>query len=202
MIDDLDDDDPAVVAFLREVARTEDSPDDEAPEQLGKFRIERLLGAGSMGAVYEAVDETLGRAVAIKVMRRQSDAARERFLEEARAAAAVAHPNLVAVHEVGEADGRAYIAMELVRGRTLRGVRGDRQTVLQIANAIAAAHTAGIVHRDLKPDNIMLGDDGRIRVLDFGIAKAEGSPMTGAGTPRYMSPEQAKGGAVDARSDV
>jgi serine/threonine-protein kinase len=202
MLDDLDDDDPAVVAFLREVARTDDSPDDDAPERLGKFRIVRPLGTGSMGAVFEAVDETLGRAVAIKVMRKQSDAARERFLQEARAAAAVSHGNLVAVHEVGEADGRAYIAMELVRGRTLRGLRGDRGVVQQIADGIAAAHAAGIVHRDLKPDNIMLGDDGRVRVLDFGIAKAEGSPMTGAGTPRYMSPEQAGGGTVDARSDV
>ncbi|MGE5186026.1 MAG: protein kinase domain-containing protein, partial [Acidobacteriota bacterium] len=214
-----EDDDPDAEAFLREVARIDDLPPPEHAlepgDQLGRFRVVARLGQGSMGAVYEAEDETLGRRVAIKVMRRASEDARRRFVQEARATAAVAHPNLVTIHEVGEAEGRAFIVMERVRGDTLRKARlarGEAEDVIgQIARGLAAAHAAGIVHRDLKPDNVMISETGQAKVLDFGIAKwlADGSdavPMTGTGvvvgTPSYMSPEQARGGTIDARSDV
>ncbi|HUS26904.1 MAG TPA: protein kinase [Kofleriaceae bacterium] len=217
-VDDADSD-----AFLREVARVDDlpPPDGElrAGDRLAHFVIGARLGAGSMGAVYEARDEKLGRTVAIKVMRRTTDEARARFLQEARAAAAVSHPNLVTVHEIGEDAGRAFIVMERIRGKTLRGVRASsaREAVdllTAIAAGLAAAHAAGVVHRDLKPDNVMRTEDGAIKVLDFGIARltddsalAIGTPpMTGTGlivgTPSYMSPEQAAGEPVDARSDI
>jgi eukaryotic-like serine/threonine-protein kinase len=222
-------DDPRADAFLREVARIDDlpPPTGELPPgaRLGRFSIVSRLGAGAMGAVYEAKDETLGRTVAIKLMRRTSDEARRRFVQEARAAAAVSHPNLITVHEVGEADGRAFIVMEHIRGKTLRAYlagnppKPEAQRIMRdIARGVAAAHAAGIVHRDLKPDNVMIAADGTVKVVDFGIARvASGSgdggalavtdmAMTGTGaivgTPSYMSPEQAMGQPVDARSDV
>lgn len=200
-------------AFLREVARIDDLPplDDELKpgDQLAHFTIGARLGAGSMGAVYEAVDDKLGRTVAIKIIRRTNDMARARFLQEARAAAAVSHRNLVTVYEVGEASGRSFIVMERIRGKTLRGIRGDMEMVRAIADGLAAVHAAGIVHRDLKPDNVMLADDGTVKLLDFGIARigtSSAERMTGSGmvvgTPSYMSPEQANAGETDARSDV
>ena len=227
---DVDDEedvaDPEADAFLQQVARIDDlpAPDGELRrgDRLAHFVIGAKLGAGAMGAVYDARDDKLGRTVAIKVMRRASDDARARFLQEARAAAAVAHPNLVTVHEIGEASGRAFIVMERIRGTTLRGVRAVDDEALVIVRAIAAglgaAHAAGIVHRDLKPDNVMRTEDGTIKILDFGIARiapdeglavgtpAATPPMTGTGvivgTPSYMSPEQALGRPVDARTDI
>jgi len=221
-------DDPQADAFLRRLARVDDLPPPDGElrtgDRLARFAIVRRLGAGGMGAVYEAKDETLGRAVALKVMRRASDEARRRFVQEARAAAAVSHPNLIVVHEVGEAEGRAFIVMELIRGRTLRAVmaggagQGEAIRIIQqVARGVAAAHAAGIVHRDLKPENVMLREDGSVVVLDFGVARlatgggdgaraATALAVTGTGvvvgTPQYMSPEQALGIEVDARSDV
>jgi eukaryotic-like serine/threonine-protein kinase len=199
----------------------------EVGETLAHFRVVSKLGRGGMGVVFAAEDTKLRRTVALKVLPRQDDESRrQRFLREARAAAAVTHPNIAAVYEVGESGGRPFIAMEYVRGKSLRarleeGPIGPAEALRlarEIARGVAAAHGAGIVHRDLKPDNVMLADDGSVKVLDFGLAKTGGSgpvdeeqetasaslSVAGQvlGTPSYMSPEQAKGGQVDARSDV
>jgi serine/threonine protein kinase len=188
-----------------------------------------------MGEVYRARDLRLGREVAIKVLpaeRMADEGRRRRFVQEARAASALSHPNIVTIHEIDSADGVDFIVMEYVPGKTLdtliprRGMRlGEALRIaIPIADAVARAHAAGIVHRDLKPANVVVGSDGAVKVLDFGLAKLvaqedAGSPEdeTGtengaagplsrpgkvAGTAGYMSPEQARGGKVDARSDV
>ncbi len=200
------------------------------PDRVGPYRVHGLLGSGGVGVVYEAEDEGLGRMVAVKVLRDASPANVGRFRREARAMGRVNHPNVATVYDVGESEGRGYIAMELVRGGTLREWirRGPTwaqllATLRQAGEGIAAAHAAGLVHRDFKPDNVLVGDDGRARVVDFGLAKhhAEASPerlfdrellareladakitRTGAlmGTPAYMAPEQFLGQG-DARSD-
>jgi serine/threonine-protein kinase len=193
-----------------------------AGSHVGGFRIESRLGAGGMGVVYEAEDEKLRRRVALKVIgfgAEHATDARRRFMREARAAAAVNHPNVATVYEVGEADGEIYIAMELVVGTTLRaklsegGLTIDEvlETSRQIARGLARAHDRGVVHRDLKPENVMVGE--LVKVLDFGLARiddnvspevASTATLQGeiAGTPGYMAPEQTTGGAVDARTDV
>ncbi|MGE0359595.1 MAG: protein kinase [Vicinamibacterales bacterium] len=195
-------------------------------QHLGHYRIVRQIGAGGMGVVYEAEDTTLGRQVALKVLPPGLAAdgdRRQRFAREAKAVAALNHPNIVTLHSVEEAGGVHFITMELVKGRTLaellprRGLSLDRFFALAIplADAVSAAHQQGIAHRDLKPANVMVGDDGRLKVLDFGLAKgmdgagdvagptqsATGAGLT-IGTPAYMSPEQAQGEHVDTRSDI
>ncbi len=206
---------------------------DPAPSRIGPFRVIAPLGQGGMGVVYRAEDETLRRVVALKLLpdASGSDERRQRFLREARSAAAITHPNVATVYQVGEADGRVYIAMELVAGENLRErmARGrlDLETAkdlaTQIARGLAAAHEQGIVHRDLKPENVMITPDGVVKLLDFGLAKtALESPASGKteaalaktetlvtsdegrimGTPEYMSPEQALGAPLDVRSDV
>src|SRR5215210_1809424 len=199
--------------------------------QLAHYRIERLLGSGGMGEVYLAHDTKLGRQVALKVLSAQlaSDPdRRERFEREARAAAALNHPNIVTIHSVEEADGVHFLTLEVVDGETLAdkivpgGMPLDRVLTLAIplADAVGAAHQRGITHRDLKPANVMITSDGRVKVLDFGLAKvkeevraAEDAMMPTAvagltgegrivGTVAYMSPEQAEGKTVDQRSDV
>ena len=193
------------------------------PERVGRFRIERPLGAGGMGVVYAAIDERLGRRVALKILRpevSQDDEQRRRLLWDARAASALTHPNIVCVYEAGEDGGTDYVAMELVPGSTLAEVIArdtvERATMLtyavQIASALEAAHAAGLVHRDLKPGNVMITSEGVAKLLDFGMAKSvTGIPDTNApstiegrvaGTVPYMSPEQAGGEAIDARSDI
>ncbi len=193
---------------------------------LGRYRIEERIGAGGMGAVYRATDETLRRTVAIKVLAddvAENAETRGRFLREARLAASLTHPCVAAVYDVGESDdGHVYIAMELVPGKSLRQrlVDGalDVPTAVHVAKeitrALVAAHGLGIVHRDLKPDNVMLGEDRSVKVLDFGLAKTSASEdgpapssfVTQAdrvlGTPGYMAPEQAAGRTVDARADL
>jgi non-specific serine/threonine protein kinase len=195
---------------------------------VGRFEVLGRLGAGGMGEVYLARDPRLGRRVALKVLPPElaQDAERvRRFEQEARAASALNHPNVCTIHDIGETeDGRTFIAMEHVQGQTLRQrlasgplpVAGALSAARQAAEALAAAHRAGIVHRDIKPENLMLREDGYLKVLDFGLAKlleapdgaaAEPGPaqtVTGAvmGTVRYMSPEQARGLPVDARTDV
>jgi len=190
-------------------------------DRFAHFTVLGRLGEGGMGIVYRARDEKLGRAVALKVLPPEFEAdetKRGRFLREARVAAAVTHPNLATVYEIGESEGRIFIAMELVEGRPLRALLGERSlpvgTVLhlmtQTAAGVAKAHAAGIVHRDLKPENILVSDDGHVKVLDFGLAKRPGDVMlvTGTGegmllgTPAYMPPEQAHGQPVTAASDV
>ncbi|NEE44080.1 serine/threonine protein kinase, partial [Streptomyces sp. SID8455] len=182
----------------------------------GRYRLVGLLGAGGMGQVWRAVDERLGRTVAVKVLARPEDKALVLRLDsEARAAAALSDPHVVAVHDVGEAPVNGirvvYLVMELVEGRSLGEVLAEGLPAVgdvmawggQICRGLHAAHRAGVVHRDIKPANILLTADGRVKVCDFGIARradALGHPLTGTGavigTPSYMSPEQARGDAV------
>ncbi|MEO7272292.1 MAG: protein kinase [Vicinamibacterales bacterium] len=188
---------------------------------LGHYRVTSQLGAGAMGAVYEARDDRLGRSVAIKVIlaAHQDEDGRKRFLREAQAASALNHPNIVTVHEVGRDGDLDFMVMERIAGRTLREAIGSSglplRTALeyaaQIAGALAAAHDAGLVHRDLKPGNIMVTPRGLVKVLDFGLAVPTAASESSAtvtsqgfvaGTVAYMSPEQAQGQTVDARSDV
>src|SRR5262249_52729347 len=198
---------------------------DRAGSRLGGYEIRKRLGAGGMGEVYRARDLRLGRDVALKGLPQESasDPARvRRFEREARAAAALNHPNIVTVYEVGSVDAVAYIAMELVEGRTLRELVAQGPLPLktaldlacQVANGLAQAHEAGIVHRDLKPENVMLSKDGVAKIVDFGLAKrmAVEADATSAettlthegsivGTVSYMSPEQAAGQPVGFHSD-
>ncbi len=193
-------------------------------ERLAHFKVLRELGQGGMGVVYVALDEKLERRVALKVLPAtltQDPERRARFLREARAAAAVLHPKIATVFEIGDSGEQLYIAMELVEGQPLRSVLTSGRITLgralgiarDVAAALASAHAAGVVHRDLKPENVMITPDGTAKLLDFGIAKALASEnaagadaitQTGQilGTPGYMSPEQATGQASDARADV
>jgi len=194
--------------------------------RFGPYEILALLGAGGMGVVYRARDARLNRDVALKVLApgMAGDAGRlQRFEQEARAAATLNHPNVMAVFDLGVEDGTPYIVSELLEGQTLRDllaggaltVRTATTLAVQIAHGLAAAHAKGIVHRDLKPENVFVTADGRAKVLDFGIAKmaaASGdettrlSPGTMAGqvlgTVGYMAPEQVRGDAVDHRADI
>ena len=191
---------------------------------IGHYIVTSQLGAGAMGAVYEATDDRLGRAVAIKVMLadRPDGEDRQRFVREAQAASALNHPNIVTVHEAGRDGDIDFIVMERIAGKTLSDViRSSRlplrkvlEYAAQIAGALAVAHDAGLVHRDLKPGNIMVTPRGLVKVLDFGLAvqatpsafaatvTSLGSPAGTAGTLSYMSPEQSEGKPVDSRSDV
>ena len=193
-----------------------------APGSIAHYSLLSPLGAGGMGEVFLARDERLGRDVAIKLLPRDAASAPqaiERFRREARAASAISHPNIITVFDVGEVDGIWYLAMELVRGRTLAEDRGTPWPIAQAADvlaqgatALAAAHEAGIVHRDIKPANIMVRHDGYVKVLDFGIARLanterhDAAPLTEPGkvigTLTYLSPEQATGESVEAPSDV
>jgi len=202
--------------------------------ELGHFSLLEKIGEGGMGRVYKARDKRLDRFVAVKLLAeaRSTDAGRRaRFVQEAKAASALNHPNIVTIHEIGEQDGQTYIVMELVDGKPLNELiprKGMRLTealciAAQVAGALTAAHAAGIVHRDLKPANIMVDAHGHAKVLDFGLAKLSApAAATGAdeatrtlaadqpvseegvivGTVPYMSPEQVEGKPVDARSDI
>lgn len=186
-------------------------------ETFERYEIESLIGRGGVGEVYRAVDTRLRRKVALKVLRpdREHPDAIARLFREARAAAVLTHPNTVAIHDIGEAEGICYIVMELVTGQPLLAYVGDERVpaarklswLVDVARALSAAHKAGIVHRDVKPSNVMVSDDGSVKVLDFGLAKplAPVSFRTGhgqvVGTPRYMAPEQLAGAMVDARTD-
>ena len=194
----------------------------EGLTRLAHYEIVSAIGAGGMGEVFRARDLKLGRDVAIKVMHKgfasKPDRMR-RFEREARAAAALNHPNIATIYEVGDHDGIPFISMELVEGRTLRELLRERRLfarevlhlATQIAGALGKAHAAGIVHRDLKPGNLMVTSDGHVKILDFGLAKLladdseSGSEITDegsvVGTVEYMSPEQALAGPVDGRSD-
>jgi outer membrane protein assembly factor BamB/predicted Ser/Thr protein kinase len=226
--------DAAFDALLRQIADADDveGAGDEplAPgDRFGHFEVVAQLGRGGMGIVYLAHDVALHRHVALKVLHPAfagDPDRRRRLLREARAAAAVSHPNIAAVHEVGEVDGRVFVAMEHVEGESLRAwmarsrPRPSEAAAIakQILAGLGAAHTAGLIHRDLKPDNVMLARDGSVRLLDFGLAKrsergrrtARPDELTSLvtraghvlGTPAYMSPEQAVGDPVDHRSDL
>ena len=197
--------------------------------QIGTYRILEKLGQGGMGEVYKAEDTRLRRIVAIKALRSDqypTEQTRLRFLQEARAASTLNHPNIVQVHELESQGGADYIVMEFISGRALARILAERRLSLdealefatQIASALSAAHAAGIVHRDIKPGNIVVNEAGVAKVLDFGLAKltessvaadettATVSPQTVKGdthgTAAYMSPEQAQGKFVDSRSDI
>jgi len=185
----------------------------------GPYRIVREIGRGGMGVVYEAEDTRLRRPVALKALPSEyttDPVRRERLTREARAAAALTHPVIATIFALDELDGALYLVSELVRGQTLREelakgpVAGERllSTLIDLASGLAAAHEAGIVHRDFKPDNIVRCTDGRVKILDFGLARAPAAEprltQTGLalGTPGYMPPEQLTGQDVDARTDV
>jgi len=199
--------------------RNNESSDNLQPGTLvSHYTIVEKIGEGGMGEVYLANDSRLRRQVALKFLpgRFVSDEEfKKRFMREAHTAAAVSHPNIVTIHDVEVFRGRPFIVMEYVEGHSIKARLRERELsldeivdfALQIARALERAHGAGIVHRDLKSDNILLTDDGRVKVLDFGLAKAEHDEnltQTGTvmGTVAYMSPEQARGGVVDQRSDL
>jgi eukaryotic-like serine/threonine-protein kinase len=243
LLDDTARSDPALAADVRSLLDAHDSGEwlerpawalapelmvDPAPalqpgSQAGPYRIEREIGRGGMGIVYEAEDTRLRRRVALKALPApyaRDPIRRERLTREARAAAALAHPNIATVHALDEIDGTLYLVSELVRGETLRDEirRGPlaagrlRATLAELSGGLAAAHAAGIVHRDFKPENLIRCADGRVKILDFGLARTTDpaavteQALTEAGvalgTPGYMAPEQLAGGHVDARADV
>ena len=201
-------------------------------EVVARYRVLDELGTGGMGVVYRAEDLTLRREVALKLLPPSATAgAVDRFLREARAAAALNHPNICTIFDAGEHEGRPYIAMELLGGQTLKqrleaglpSVTDVLDLTIQIADGLAAAHAKGIVHRDIKPANVSVSADGRVKILDFGLAKLvpeldAGDPeaaetvlqdlthltdqATVVGTIAYMSPEQARGDALDTRTDL
>src|SRR5882724_3382964 len=199
--------------------------------KLGPYEIQSPIGAGGMGEVYRARDPRLGRDVAIKVLpvsfAADTDRLR-RFEQEARAVAALNHPNILAIYDIGTREGAPFIISELLEGESLRKrlsggalpVRKAIEYAVQMAHGLAAAHEKGIVHRDLKPENIFVTRDGRIKILDFGLAKLTqpeetkgqqtGMPTATAGTEPgvvmgtlgYMAPEQVRGKPADVRSDI
>src|SRR5580765_2050278 len=218
---------PGVVA----TEMLEQAPNQLIPEQrIDHYQIVSLLGAGGMGEVYLAKDDTLRRQVALKLLplRFPQDPFRvRRFEKEARAASGLNHPNIVTIHQIGEVDGTHFIVTEFIEGRTLRrrmmvGRMSPAEALdvaMQVASALESAHAAGIIHRDIKPENIMLRPDGLVKVLDFGLAKlneradpeqrdaeaatsflVQTEPGLVMGTAAYMSPEQARGIEVDART--
>jgi serine/threonine protein kinase/Tol biopolymer transport system component len=214
---------PAIDTLAQDIAS--DGRSLRPGERVGVYRVERLLGSGGSGEVWRAHDERLGRDVAIKVLLPHfaADADRmRRFAQEARAAGALNHANIVAVYDVGEHGGAPFLVTECLDGESLRkrlesgplSVDDTLPIAVQIAHGLAAAHARGFVHRDLKPDNVFLRADGCVKILDFGLAKLhrpkEGGiagtahTLTGAiaGTPPYMAPEQVRGEAVDGRSDI
>ncbi len=197
--------------------------------KLGPYEIQSLVGAGGMGEVYRAKDARLDRTVAIKILPASFSAdpdRMQRFAQEARAAAALNHPNILSIFDIGDEKGSPYVVSELLEGETLRerlrsGAISSRKAIdygLQVARGLAAAHEKGIVHRDLKPENLFITSDGRVKILDFGLAKlTRPEAVSGAdaptvhavtepglimGTAGYMSPEQVRGQAADPRSDI
>lgn len=196
------------------------------PSHIGRYRVERLLGQGAMGMIYLAHDPVIGRKVAIKLVRtdlldgKNRETYLERFRHEARAAGRCAHPNIVAIYDFAECEGNPFLAMEYIDGIGLGDALASAgrftpdqaaAIIVQVLDALDAAHDLGVVHRDVKPANILIARDGlareaRVKVTDFGISRINTSEMTmdGAviGTPAYMSPEQCRGDSLDARSDL
>ena len=198
-------------------------------KRLGRYEIKSPLGAGGMGEVYLAKDTKLDRKVALKILPpefAEDEDRMSRFVREAKSASALNHPNIITIHEIGESAGTHYIATEFIDGKTLSeyaksnplNFKSALEIAIQIASALDEAHSAGIVHRDIKPDNVMIRENGLAKILDFGIAKLSAplesdaeaataiksgtSPGMIIGTANYMSPEQAKGKVVDARTDI
>lgn len=185
---------------------------------IGKYRIIELVGEGAMGVVYRAHDSVLDRTVAIKVMNesiaRQEDL-RKRFLREAQAAGSLQHPNVVSIYDLGDQDGHLFIAMEFVQGLDLErlielgeplSLQARLDIIIDVLTGLAFAHKRGIVHRDIKPANIRVGEDGRAKIMDFGVAHLSSSSMTSTGsilgTPTYMAPEQITEGKTSSATDI
>jgi serine/threonine protein kinase len=212
---------------------TDSQPVLKAGQVLGHYQIIAPLGKGGMGDVYLANDPKLGRKVALKLLPAEFTGSKERllrFVQEAKAASSLNHPNIITIHEIGEAEGAHFIATEFIDGQTLKHLMASGRMKLseildvsiQTANALQSAHAAGIVHRDIKPENIMVRRDGYVKILDFGLAKlserpgqsppgdsnidtmlkVHTNPGTVLGTVKYMSPEQARGQVLDERTDV
>ena len=188
------------------------------PSKIGKYDVEERVGEGAMGVVYRAVDPVLKRRVAIKVMSdafAQNDDLRERFLREAQAAGSLQHPNVITIYDFGDVDGHPYIAMEFVEGQDVAeliahqvplSVVDKLDLAIGVLQGLAYAHKRGIVHRDIKPANIRVDDEGKARIMDFGVAHLASSNMTKSGvmlgTPSYMAPEQIVGGKVGPQTDI
>jgi len=186
--------------------------------RLGKYELHQLLGEGAMGIVWKAYDTVLRRYVALKLLSssfRKTKDMQERFLREARAAGAIQHANIVTVYDLGESEGQLYIAMELVEGRDLSDMIALRDPLalerklditMEVLAGLHFAHQRGVIHRDVKPSNVRIMPDGRIKIMDFGIARLQKADATGSGaivgTPTYMAPEQITNGAITAATDV
>ena len=186
--------------------------------RLGKYELHTLIGEGAMGIVWKAYDTVLRRYVALKLLSshfRKTKEMQERFLREARAAGAIQHPNIVTVYDLGEADGQLFIAMELVEGRDLSDIITLREPmalerkldlVIELLDGLHFAHQRGVIHRDVKPSNVRVVPDGRVKIMDFGIARLQSADASGSGaivgTPTYMAPEQITNGAITPATDV
>jgi serine/threonine-protein kinase len=186
--------------------------------RLGKYELHTLIGEGAMGIVWKAYDTVLRRYVALKLLSshfRKTKEMQERFLREARAAGAIQHPNIVTVYDLGEADGQLFIAMELVEGRDLSDIITLREPmalerkldlVIEVLDGLHFAHQRGVIHRDVKPSNVRVVPDGRVKIMDFGIARLQSADASDAaaivGTPTYMAPEQITNGAITPATDV
>jgi len=191
-----------------------------APDRFGRYRVVGQLGQGAMGIVYRAIDPELGRTVAVKTIalsgsEQEQEVHQARFRQEARAAGGVSHPSIVTIYDVGREGDLAFIAMECIEGRELRDLIHEGtiaparalEIAALVAEGLAYAHERGVIHRDVKPGNIMVLPDGRVKIMDFGIARlqeAELKTQSGVllGSPQYMSPEQVAGHALDGRADV
>jgi len=186
--------------------------------RLGKYELHTLIGEGAMGIVWKAYDTVLRRYVALKLLGshfRKTKEMQERFLREARAAGAIQHPNIVTVYDLGDVDGQLYIAMELVEGRDLSDIITLREPmalerkldlVIELLDGLHFAHQRGVIHRDVKPSNVRVVPDGRVKIMDFGIARLQSADASGSGaivgTPTYMAPEQITNGAITPATDV
>jgi len=192
--------------------------DSQRYRRLGKYELHTLIGEGAMGIVWKAYDTVLRRYVALKLLGahfRKTKEMQERFLREARAAGAIQHPNIVTVYDLGEADGQLFIAMELVEGRDLSDIITLREPmplerkldlVIEVLDGLHFAHQRGVIHRDVKPSNVRVVPDGRVKIMDFGIARLQSADASGSGaivgTPTYMAPEQITNGAITPATDV
>ncbi len=190
----------------------------EQYRRLGKFELHELIGEGAMGVVWKAYDTVLRRYVALKLLGThfgKTHDARERFLREARAAGALQHPNIVTIYDLGEAGGQLFIAMELVDGRDLSELISSSEPlalerkldiVIELLQGLAYAHERGVIHRDIKPSNVRVATDGRVKIMDFGIARLQSAEFTGSGaivgTPTYMAPEQITNGPITPATDL
>src|SRR5690348_8934441 len=192
-------------------------PETEHYKRVGKFELHQLIGEGAMGTVWRAYDSVLHRYVALKLLARagRTPEARDRFLREARAAAALQHPSIVTIYDLGESDEQLYIAMELVDGHDLSSLIALHEplalerkldVVIEVLQGLSYAHERGIIHRDIKPSNIRLASDGAVKIMDFGIARLQSADATGSGaiigTPTYMAPEQITNGAITPATDI